>query len=121
MEQYIWVEFESNKSTDGIWTIKGQIQKSVFDGIVSNQLTKGYVKLDRVYWVSTQYDDYGDPDGQKLTKYGGEGKHKDYRGDIYLKVEHIISVSPIDGEAELARFEKEKVSPLRVVTPFKGN
>ena len=119
MDTQIWVDIETTKSTDGLWTLKGQIQKTVFDGVISNQLTKGYIKLEKVYWTSSTYDEYGNPQGEKLTEYGGHGKLKDYLGDMYLKVEHIVSVSPIDGEAELARFKKAEEKHLSVVSPIK--
>lgn len=119
MEELVWVEVETTKANDSVWTFKGQILSAVFEAIVSNQLTSGYFKLDKVYWISSRYDDYRNKREEKLCQYGKD-KLKAYKGNIYLRIEHLVSISPFDGEMELARFNKESESHLSVVTPIRS-
>ncbi len=119
MEELIWVKIETTKSNDDVWSFKGQILKGVLEGIISNQLMVGYFKLDKVYWISTKYDDYGNEKGEKLIQYGKD-KLKAYEGPLYLKIEHLVSIAPIDGEMELARFKKGKENHLNLVTPIRS-
>ena len=118
MNELVWVRIETTKSNDDVWSLKGQMLRAVFDGIISNQLTHGYFKLENVYWIVTDYDDCGNEKGETLYQYGRD-KLKAYRGDLYLKVEHLVSVAPLDGEAELARFDSDK-NNLSLVTPIRS-
>ena len=117
MDELMWVEIETTKANDSIWSFKGQILKAVFEGIVSNQLTRGYFKLDKVYWLSTNYDYPRKGKDEKLHQYGKD-KLNAYKGNIYLKIEHVVSISPLDGEMELSKFNKDK--PLSLVTPIRS-
>ncbi|GAB1267763.1 hypothetical protein NBRC116493_10160 [Aurantivibrio infirmus] len=116
MEQLRCVKIETTKLNDNVWGYKGQILKAVFEGIVSNQLNAGYFKLDNVYWVSANYDDNGDEKEDQLFQFG-KGKLNAYEGSLYLKIEHLVSIAPINGELELAKFNKDKVAYLNLVTP----
>ncbi|WP_086930892.1 hypothetical protein [Agarilytica rhodophyticola] len=118
MEELMWVKIETTKGNDDIWSFKGQILKAVFEGIISNQLNEGYFKLDKVYWITTNYDDNGDEYGEKLYQYG-KGNLKSHRGDTYLKIEHLVTIAPIDGEMELAKFQKDKGKTLSLVSPIR--
>lgn len=119
MEETIWVEIETTKSTDEVWTFKGQMQKVVFDGIVSNRLASGYLKLDKVYWIAGSYDENGNRVGDKLFEYGEGNKLKAYRGDMYLKIENLVSISPIDVVMDKARVKKPDEKHLSLVSPIK--
>lgn len=119
MENFVWVEIETTKANDSVWSFKGKMLKAVFEGIASNQLTVGYFKLDKVYWVSTKYDDYRNKKGDKLCQYGKD-KLKVYKGDMYLRIEHVVSISPIDGELELSKFAKGEEKHLSLVTPIRS-
>ncbi len=118
MNELVWVKIETTKSSDDIWTFKGQILKAVFEGIISNQLKQGYFKLENVYWIITEYDDYGEEKGRNLRQYG-KGKLDALYGDLYLKIEQLVSLAPIDGEAELAKFNTQAKKALSVVTPIR--
>ncbi len=117
MEELIWVKIETTKANDNVWSFKGQMLNGVFEGIVSNQLTLGYFKLDKVYWIMQDYDDSDNQKGEKLYQYGKD-KLKAYKGNLYLKIEHLVSIAPIDGEMELSEFKKDKENPLSLVTPI---
>ena len=118
MEELIWVKIETTKGNDDVWSFKGQLLKAVFDGIVSNQLTSGYFKLDKVYWITTSYSDDGEDLGENLYQYGKE-KFKAYNGDLFLKIEHLVSIAPINGEMELAKFENKETKALSLVSPIR--
>ena len=118
MDELIWIEVETTKSSDTVWLFKGKILQAVFEAIVTNKLKSGYFKLDNVYWTSTTYDDYGNAKGKKINQYGKE-KWDAYEGSIYLKIEHLVSISPFDGEKDLAKFA-EKKNPLSVVRPIRS-
>lgn len=118
MENLLWVKIETTKAIDDIWSFKGQILKAVFEGIVSNQLTTGYFKLDKVYWTSTKYDEDGNAQGENLYQYGKD-RLKAHRGELYLRIEHLVSIAPIHGEMELARFRKFEDNPLSLVVPIR--
>ncbi len=119
MDELIWVKVETTKANDDVWWYKGQILKGVFEGIVSNHLATGYFKLDKVYWISQKYDDYGKHKGETLFQYGKDTL-KVYEGALYLKIEHLVSIAPIDGEMELGKFDKNKDKPLKLVTPIRS-
>jgi len=119
MKEMIWVRIETTKGNEDIWSLKGQIECSVFDAIVNNCQATGYFKLSKVYWINTAYDDYGNAKGEKLYEYG-KGKLAAYHGDLYLRVEHVVSIAPIDGESELARYRKKEEPPLSVVSPIRS-
>lgn len=118
MEDFVWVKIETTKANDDIWSFKGQLLKAVFEGIVSNRLTSGYFRLDKVYWVTVRYDEYGNEKGEKLHQYGKD-KLEAYHGDLYLKIEHVVSIAPVNGEMELAKFNKDEVKHLSVVSPIR--
>lgn len=118
MEDLVWIKIETTKSNDDVWSFKGQVLKAVFESIVSNQLTTGYFKLDKVYWVSANYDDEGNRKGESLYQYGKD-KLKTHKGELYLKIEHLVSIAPIDGEMELASFKKNKAEHLSLVSPIR--
>jgi len=118
MDELVWVKVETTKATDDVWSFSGKMLKAVFEGIINNQLTSGYFKLDKVYWVLNTYDDNGNEDGEKLYQYGKD-KLKANKGELFLKVEHVVSIAPIDGEMELAKFNKTDEKPLSVVSPIR--
>jgi len=118
MKELMWIRIETNKSNDDLWSLKGQILKSDFERIVSNEMTSGYFRLERVYWISSALDEYGDNQEEKLYEYGKDN-FKAYSGDLYLKAEHLISIAPIDGEMELERFRKTEEKPLSLVSPIR--
>ena len=118
MEELLWVRIETTKSNDDIWSIKGQILKAIFDGMVSNQLTTGYFKLSKVYWIAATYDEEGNELEEKLYQYG-QDKLEAYHGDLYLKIEHLVSIAPIDAERELTRFKKNEDKHLSLVSPIR--
>lgn len=119
MDNLIWVKVETTKATDDIWSFKGQLPSTVFDAILSNQLTRGFIKLDKVYWINTKYDDYGNEDGLELCEYGEKGRLEAYRGDLFLKVEHLVSIAPLDREIDVARFKGKEEKHLSVVCPIR--
>ena len=49
MEELIWVKIETTKGSDDVWSFKGQVVKSIFESIVSGQLTSGFFKMKQVY------------------------------------------------------------------------
>ncbi len=119
MNTLIWVRLETTKGTGEIWTFKGQVLETVFTDVVSNNQTSGYFELHNTYWTSLSYDDEGNSLGETLFEYGGEDRLKPFNGSCFLKIEHVVSITPIDGEMDKARFKKPK-NPLSVVRPIQG-
>ena len=120
MNEELWVEIETTKSTDGIWAIKGKIDALIFSDIVSNKMSTGYFKLDNVYQTSMTYDEYGNREGEKLFKYGESDRFQAYLGTLYLKVENLVSLARIDGESDLNRFKTSNDKHLSVVLPLRS-
>lgn len=118
MEDLMWIKVETTKSNDDIWSFKGKVLRAVFEGIISNQLTSGYFKLDNVYWISAKYDDYGNWSRDTLHQYG-KGQWASHYGELYLKIEHLVSIAPIDGEMELAKYQSLESNHLCVVSPIR--
>lgn len=118
MEDLVWVKIETTKSNDDVWSLKGQILKAVLEGMVSNQLTIGYFKLAKVYWISNKYDEDGNKQGEQLCQYGKD-KLKALKGDLYLRIEHVVSIAPLDGEMELASFKNTETKHLSLVSPIR--
>ncbi|WP_018415654.1 hypothetical protein [Teredinibacter turnerae] len=119
MSETIWVKIETTKGNDDVWSFKGLMWQRDFEKITSNEQRDGYFQLNKVYWISTIYDDSGNSEEEKLYQYG-KGKLEAFRGDLYLKVEHLVSIAPIDGASELERYQKRQNSPLRAVTPIRS-
>lgn len=119
MKDLLWVKIETTKGTDDTWCFKGQIEKTVFNRIVSNKLSQGYFKLDNVYWIINQYDDDSNSQEDILYQYGKD-KLDAYNGELFLRIEHLVSIAPIDGEKELARLNKNDRSHLSLVTPIRS-
>ena len=118
MNELMWVQIETTKSNDDVWVFKGQVLRAIFEGIISNQLTHGYFRLTNVYWIVTDYDDCGEEKGRSLRQYG-KGQYDAHHGDLYLKIEQLVTLAPIDGEAELAKFTTQAKKSLSVVTPIR--
>lgn len=117
MNELIWVKIETTKGNDDVWSFKGTLERAVFANIVSNQLTTGYIKLSDVYWTINRYDNKGDSIGEDLYQYG-KGELSVYHGELYLKIDHLVSIAPINGEEEIAKFTKSEKKHLSVVTPI---
>lgn len=115
MENKLWIQVETTKSTDETWTFKGLIEQSVFDAITSNKVSSGYFKLERVYWISSFYDEHGNRKGDRLYEYGGEGRLKAFKGDLHLKVDDLVSLAPIDAEVDKARVKVANKEHLAAV------
>lgn len=118
MDKLIWVKIETTRGTDEIYSFKGQLLEAVFNSIVSNQVASDYIQLNKTYWISTSYDDDGNKVGEKLFEYGVTEHLKAYRGDIFLRIEHVVSIAPIDAEVDTAAFKKQR-DHLSVVSPIK--
>lgn len=120
MADVLWVKIETTKANDDIWSFKGKMERAVFERIIKNRMKSGYFRLDKVYWISSRYDDYGNEKGETLYQYGRENLQA-LRGDLYLKVEHVVSIAPIDGDMELARFNQPDKKTLCVVSPIRSS
>lgn len=119
MEELIWVKIETNKGNDDVWSFKGQVIKSIFESIVSGQLTSGFFKMQQVYWIVHNYNDEGTKQGKELYQYG-RGELKAYRGEMYSRIDHLVTIAPIDGEMELAQYDKEKGKHLSIVSDIRS-
>lgn len=119
MSTLVWVKIETNKAADDIWTFKGQMREEVFNAIISNQRTEGYFELLNTYWTAYEYDDNGNNLGEQIYEYGTTGRLKPYKGNCFLRVEHLVSITPLDGDMDKSRFKKHK-RPKGVVTPIHG-
>lgn len=117
MNDVLWVKIETTKGGREVWVIRGRIAQSVFEDIVANRVQQGYFRVDEVYWITPDYDDQGNDCGDKIVQYG-EGDLDAHKGDLYLKVEHLISLAPIDGEMEIAKLQKKDQPHLSLVSPL---
>lgn len=119
MEDLIWVKIETTKGNNDVWSFKGQVVKSIFENIVSGQLTSGFFKMQEVYWIVTNYSNDGSNQGKELYQYG-KGELKAYRGDMYSRIDHLVTIAPIDGEMEIAQYDKDKGKHLSVVSDIRS-
>jgi len=66
-----------------------------------------------------EYDDNGNEAGETLLQYG-KGDFFAYAGDLYLKIEHLVGIAPIDGDIELAKYADKDKNQLSVVVPIRS-
>ncbi|TVZ37323.1 hypothetical protein P886_1664 [Alteromonadaceae bacterium 2753L.S.0a.02] len=119
MENTIWVQIETTKANDSVWSFKGEMSQRDFKAITDNRRSNGYFKLDKVYWISSSYDDCGNEKGGTLYQYGQENLRA-FRGELYLRIEHLVSIAPIDAELDLESFKAAQQKHLSVVTPIRN-
>ena len=104
----IWVEIETNKGTPNVNSYRGKLSKKNFEAILAQK--GGWVCLQESYWIA----EYHDPQQNRMmaqgTLLGRDGIFAHFHGDTYLRIEHIVSVSPLDGEQDRKQFLGNKIA-----------
>jgi hypothetical protein len=100
-DKLVWVEIESNKGVGQTWTYRGAISSKVFEALVSNKLTDGFLKLEQVYWFIEVWidDEGGRRTKERPTRLGYDGKYKNMTGEIFIRVDTIVTVLPMKDDA----------------------
>ncbi len=115
--KHLWIKIETNKGTPEISSYRGKIRRSIFKALINNKLATGFIKLSNVYWTSVEWNENTETSEEHLTRYGKPGEYATFTGDLYLRVEHIDAVSPLDGPKDLRRFgKKRELRPLDAQT-----
>ena len=98
----IWVEVDIKEDDDGTVVFSGLVDRHDLEALIKGEFQHDFLKLDQVFWVNTNNSDEAwKPDERQVFHYG-YGKHSNYRGDLYVKKERIIEISPLKGGPEFA-------------------
>ena len=95
MSSKIWVEIETTKGIQNIFSYRGQVDIGVLNSFTSGNLSQGVIKIENVYWRNDSATSINDP---LYIAYGmSETSYFDFSGDIYLKSEHVSCISTLKG------------------------
>lgn len=108
----VWMELETNKGEDhyheGVkltCSYRGLMSIPDFNRIIDDPSSVGFVKLERVYWI-----DGSDRIGKKLiirpVRFGHDHIYRHFLGSIFLRINQIVAIAPIDGNKEVKWIEK---------------
>jgi hypothetical protein len=111
-KEAVWVELETNKGEDHYHdevklscSYRGMISLSDFNRILDNPSDPGFVKLERVYWIENV-----ERRGKKINiypiRFGYDYIYRNFLGSIFLRINQIVALSPIDGKKENRWIEK---------------
>jgi len=107
----VWVEVETNKGEDHYHegmkltcSYRGLLSLSDFNRILDHSADSAFVKLERVYWIDDQRWE-----GKQLritpVRFGHEHIYKNFLGPIFLRINQIVAVAPIDGKKDMKWME----------------
>ena len=109
-DNQILIHIESNKGTEYITTYRGYLEIEIYESIISNRLKSGFITLSNVYWIEEKYNEDNELNKVVITRLGKDGIFKGHKGQIHLKVEHIVVIHPLKETdiQELKKFNKKK-------------
>lgn len=111
----VWMEIETNKgiafghnihSHQWITSYRASLNPGDVKLIFDRPTDTGFVELDNVYWFDSKW-----VKGEVRiwpVRYGMDnvGTHRNMLGRQLIRISHIVSLAPIDGEADLAWMEE---------------
>ncbi len=94
------VELEIQEDDDGLSSYCGEVDADDLTAIVSGSYAKPFVRLTNAFWPAVRLakEDFED-DIHYIARYG-LGDKRNYVGDLYVKVSHIILMSPLKSVAD---------------------
>ncbi len=100
----IWIEVEVHEDDDGLNCYSGLANKELIDKIVSGSVERDrtFLRLDHVFWTKTKKETEWGSATREVVEYG-KGGNGNYKGSIYIRVDRIFLLSPLNGGAELQR------------------
>lgn len=100
----VWIEVDVKEDEDGTVSFSGLVTQADLDSLIRGEFPHDFLKLEQVFWVKTKKsDEVWIQDENILVKYG-YGKYVHYQGDLYVRKELIIEISPLKGGPELVEF-----------------
>jgi hypothetical protein len=116
----IWVEVETNKGEDhyheGVkltCSYRGLLSISDFNRILDHSADSAFVKLERVYWIDDRKWE-----GKQLriipVRFGHDYLYKNFFGPIFLRINQIVAIAPIDGQKDMRWIEKAVIDNQRI-------
>jgi len=108
----LWVELETNKGEDhyheGVkltCSYRGLLSVAHFNRILDHPSDSGFIKLERVYWIDSH-----SWSGEKLNinpiRFGHDSIYKNFLGAIFLRINQIVAIAPINGEKDIKWIER---------------
>ncbi len=111
----VWMELETNKgisfghdiqSHQWISSYRASLEPKDVKRILENPSDPGFVTLDNVYWFNSKWID----DELRIwpVRYGMDnvGTHRNMLGRQAVRISHIVTLAPLDGEADLQWMEE---------------
>lgn len=90
-----WYEIETHKGSRQVVNYRGQCDAGVVERIVSGELSKGWLRMDTVYWAEEHWDDQQQFHQIVVRKYGRDGAYKNFDGTLYVRIEDLVSIAPL--------------------------
>lgn len=101
----VWVYLETNKGTPSVSTYRGKIDRTTFDALMTAGSGLKWVHLRSVYWSEEVWDHVKEEHVPRYTRYGRDGRWRHCNGDMFLRAEYIVSLSPLSS-AEYTELKK---------------
>ena len=100
----IWVEIEVHEDDDGLNCYSGLASRELIEQIVNGSVDRErtFLRLDHMFWTKTNKETEWESASREVVEYG-KGKNGNYKGSIYIRVDRIYLLSPLNGGADLQR------------------
>jgi hypothetical protein len=102
----LWVELETNKGEDHIdggikltCSYRGLLSFSDFKRLLKHSSDTSFVKLEQVYWIDSPVVENGQLRISPV-RFGHDYIYRHFLGPLFLRINQIVAVAPIDGEKD---------------------
>ncbi len=111
------VEVEIHEDQRGLGYYCGDLDKNVLEAIVAGTYSQPFIRLTDVFWPAsrTPKEEY-DEEMRYVVRYGS-GDYQNYIGDMYIKKENIVLISPL---RSIADRDGKKLGDLSAEKKLKG-
>lgn len=94
MEQ--WFEIETTKGTQTVLNYRGRCDETLVEKIISGEVATGWLEIQNVYYTEERWDEEEQFHEVFIRKYGRDGSHVNMSGVKFLRIEHIVSIAPME-------------------------
>ncbi|MEM7012365.1 MAG: hypothetical protein AAF585_12875 [Verrucomicrobiota bacterium] len=91
-----WFEIETSKGTPAVLNYRGRVDPEIVEKILSGELTEGWLTIRNVYYVEEQPAETQQYLDVCIRKFGRDGAFVNMSGVKHLRIEHIVSISPME-------------------------
>lgn len=91
-----WFEIETSKGATAILNYRGRCDPDVIEKIVSGELTAGWLEVQNAYFTEERWDEERQFQEIFIRKLGRDGAYQNMQGTKFLRIEHIVAISPME-------------------------